>query len=148
LQRDSDLGDQIIYKTNLTNVDWQEMKSLLAADQFDNGRSPDQLQESFANSYATVIAFSDGKIVGTARALSDEVCNAYIVDVWTYTPFRKRGIASKMMRILLKQVPGQHVYLFTDDAVEFYESLGFKAQSIGMGQVVGKWLQGKKAKSD
>jgi len=142
------LGDQIIYKTDLANVDWQQMKSILAADQFYNGRSPDQLRESFANSYGSVIAYADDKIVGTARVLSDQVCNAYIVDVWTYTPFRRRGIASKMMQILLEQVPGQHVYLFTDEAVEFYESLGFKAHSVGMGQVVGTWLRGKKAKPD
>jgi predicted GNAT family acetyltransferase len=141
------LVDPITYKTDLANVDWQEMKSILGADQFDNGRSPDQLRESFANSYATVIAYSDDKIIGTARVLSDEVCNAYIVDVWTYTPFRRRGIASKMMQILLDRVPGQHVYLFTDEAVELYESLGFKPHSTGMGQVVGKWLQGKTAES-
>ena len=137
--------DEIIYKTDLANVDWLGMKSVLAADQFDNGRSPDQLRAPFANSYAAVIAYIDRKIVATARILSDGICNAYVVDVWTYTPFRRRGIASKMMQILLEQVPGQHVYLFTDEAVEFYETLGFKSQSTGMGQVVGKWLQGKVA---
>ena len=137
--------DEIIYKTDLANVDWLGMKSVLAADQFDNGRSPDQLRAPFANSYAAVIAYIDSKIVATARILSDGICNAYVVDVWTYTPFRRRGIASKMMQILLEQVPGQHVYLFTDEAVEFYETLGFKSQSTGMGQVVGKWLQGKVA---
>jgi len=136
------LDDEVIYKTDLGNVDWQEMKSTLAIDQFDNGRSPSQLQESFTNSFASVLAYSDNEIVGTARVLSDGICNAYIVDVWTRTDHRRRGVASKMMGILLDQVPGQHVYLFTDQAVEFYETLGFKPQSIGMGKVVGKWLQG------
>jgi predicted GNAT family acetyltransferase len=142
------LSDEIIYKTDLANVDWQEMKSTLEADQFDNGRSPLQLQESFSNSFATVIANSESRIVGTARVLSDGVCNAYIVDVWTYTPFRRRGIASKMMRILLEQVPGQHVYLFTDEAVDLYKSLGFKPHSTGMGRVIGKWLQGRNSNPD
>ena len=135
------MKNAISYKTDLQNVDWQAMKSTLAADQFDNGRSPAQLQESFTNSYATVIAYTGGEIIGTARALSDDVCNAYVVDVWTVSKFRRRGVASKMMEILLDQLKGQHVYLFTDEVVEFYESIGFEAQSIGMGKVVGKWLQ-------
>jgi predicted GNAT family acetyltransferase len=81
------------------------------------------------------------KIVGKARVLSDGVCNAYIVDVWTYTPYRRRGIASQMMNLLMDKLEGQHVYLFTDDAVEFYKKLGFKEQDIGLGRVVGEWLK-------
>jgi SAM-dependent methyltransferase len=140
------MSKKVIYKTDLENVDWQAMKSTLAADQFDNGRSPAQLQESFANSYAKVIAYAGSVIVGTARALSDGVCNAYIVDVWTLTNYRRSGIASKMMEILMDQLHGQHVYLFTDEAVEFYETLGFEAQSVGMGRVVGKWLHNQAEK--
>lgn len=135
--------DEVIYKTDLNNVDWQEMKATLAADNFDNGRSPKQLQKSFLNSYATVIAYAGSDIIGTARVLSDGVCNAYIIDVWTLTKYRRRGIASQMMEMLFSQLQGQHVYLFTDDAVEFYEAIGFEAQPVGMGKAVGKWLKGK-----
>jgi ribosomal protein S18 acetylase RimI-like enzyme len=135
------LSEKITYKTDLKNVAWQEMKSTLAADDFDNGRTPAQLQESFENSFTTVIAYADGQIIGTVRALSDGVCNAYIVDVWTLTAYRRRGIATQMMEMLLAQFQGQHVYLFTDDMMEFYEKLGFERQAVGMGKVVGKWLE-------
>lgn len=135
------LIEQVKYETTLGNVDWQEMKSTLSADRFDNGRTPRQLQESFENSYAIVIAYAEQRIVGTARVLSDGVCNAYIIDVWTLTKYRRRGIASTMIKMLLAKLNGQHVYLFTDDAIEFYEKLGFKPQPIGLGKVVGKWLQ-------
>ena len=118
------------------------MKSTLAADCFDNGRTPKQLRESFENSYATVIAYADEQIIGTARVLSDGVCNAYLVDVWTLTKYRRRGIASTMMKMLLAKLEGQHVYLFTDDAIKFYEQLSFKPQPIGLGKVVGQWLRG------
>lgn len=63
--------------------------------------------------------------MGTARALSDGVCNAYIVDVWTYSEYRHQGIARKMMEIITEELPGQHVYLFTDNSVDFYKKLGF-----------------------
>lgn len=134
---------QAIYVTDLKQIDWQEMKSTLAADAFDNGRTPEQLQASFENSYATVIAYINAQIVGTARVLSDGICNAYIVDVWTLTQYRRRGIATAMMKLLLAKLEGQHVYLFTDDAVEFYEKLGFEAQPTGLGTVVGQWLGNK-----
>jgi predicted GNAT family acetyltransferase len=136
------MRDEIIYKHDLDGVDWSEMKATLVQDDFDNGRTPEQLRESFANSAATIIAYApDGRIIGTVRALSDGVCNAYVVDVWTLTEFRKRGIATRMMQLLLDKFPGQHVYLFTDDAAPFYKKLGFEEQGIGLGRVVGQWLQ-------
>lgn len=134
-------NEEIIYKTDLNQVDWQQMKSALASDVFDNGRSPSQLQTSFENSFTTVIAYVGDRIIGTARALSDEVCNAYVVDVWTLSQYRRRGIASAMMKLLLAKLEGQHVYLFTDDSVEFYEKLGFEVQPTGLGKVIGQWLQ-------
>ncbi|MEM8780099.1 MAG: GNAT family N-acetyltransferase [Cyanobacteria bacterium P01_G01_bin.49] len=132
--------EKIIYKTNLTDVDWIEMKKTLHEDEFDNGRSPEQLKKSFESSYATCIAYADNYIIGTARVLSDGVCNAYIVDVWTLTTYRRQGIARQMVRILLDNLKGQHVYLFTDDNLNFYKKLGFAEQPIGMGQVIGRWL--------
>lgn len=130
----------ISYKTNLDDVNWDEMKATLHADAFDNGRSPEQLQKSFENSYATCISYADNQIIGTARVLSDGVGNAYIVDVWTLTTYRCQGIARTMMQILLDKLKGQHVYLFTDDASEFYRKIGFIEQPIGMSQVIGRWL--------
>ena len=130
----------ITYTLNLDGVDWQEMKARVAEDDFDNGRTPEQLRQSFQNSHSACIAYSDGRIIGTARILSDGVCNAYLVDVWTYTPFRRQGIARTMIETLLERLPGQHVYLQTDDAMEFYKKLGFTERPAGMEIVVGQWL--------
>ena len=130
----------VVYKLNLDDVDWHAMKAILAADNFDNGRSAEQLKESFANSHSTCIAYADDRIIGTARALSDGVCNAYLVDVWTLTEFRHQGIARTMVETLLKKLPGQHIYLFTDDAVDFYKKIGFVERPTGLEKVVGQWL--------
>lgn len=75
-----------------------------------------------------------------ARLLSDGVCNAYLVDVWTASPYRRRGIARAMIRRLLDEVPGQHVGLQTTDAQGLYESLGFAPQPEFWSLVVGSWL--------
>ncbi|BAZ25420.1 GCN5-related N-acetyltransferase [Kalymmatonema gypsitolerans NIES-4073] len=130
----------LTYKRNLKNVDWEEMKTTLSQDKFDNGRSPEQLRASFANSYATCIAYAENRIIGTARVLSDGICNAYVVDVWTFTPYRRQGIASTMMRMLLDELQGQHICLFTDEALNFYKKLGFTKGEICMEKVIGKWL--------
>lgn len=130
----------VSYKRDLNNVDWEEMKKTLSQDKFDNGRSPQQLRASFVNSYATCIAYAKNRIIGTARVLSDGICNAYIVDVWTFTPYRRQGIAATMMRMLLEELQGQHVCLFTDDALNFYKKLGFSEGETCMEQVIGKWL--------
>jgi ribosomal protein S18 acetylase RimI-like enzyme len=130
--------------TSLAGIDWVEAKADLAADRFDNGRSADALRRSFEQSQHVAIALAgegDGaRVVGMARLLSDGVCNAYLVDVWTASSHRRRGIASSMVRLLADMVPGQHIGLQTDDAQALYESLGFERQPEFFSLVVGTWL--------
>lgn len=130
----------VTYTMELDGVDWDAMKSILLEDNFDNGRTPQQLRASFENSYAACLAYAAGRLIGTARVLSDGVCNAYLVDVWTLSEFRRQGVARAMIKRLLDRLPGQHVYLFTDDVPGFYHRLGFTERGIGMELVVGEWL--------
>lgn len=125
----------------LEAVDWSTLKADLGADEFDNGRSPEQLRASFVASGHVVLGWAAERLIGTARALTDGICNAYLVDVWTATAYRRRGVATAMMRDLLQRLPGQHVCLFTSEHRDFYESLGFEIERDGMSQVVGRWLK-------
>jgi ribosomal protein S18 acetylase RimI-like enzyme len=131
----------IRFSMDLERIDWRQLKAVLAADRFDNGRSADQLRRSFENSHSVCLAWSGEQIVGTARVLSDGVCNAYLVDVWTLSTFRRQGIAREMIRQLATRLPGQHIYLQADeDIAEIYRRLGFQEQPVGMSKIVGKWL--------
>jgi ribosomal protein S18 acetylase RimI-like enzyme len=121
-------------------IDWVQAKSDLAADNFDNGRTPEALRRSFDSSQHVAFARDGDRLVGMARLLSDGVCNAYLVDVWTASAYRRQGIASAMIRSLLERVPGQHVGLQTDDAQALYESLGFRLQPEFWSTIVGSWL--------
>jgi len=125
---------------SLGGIDWAQMKADLAADDFDNGRSPEALRRSFEQSQHVAIAWDGDGVVGTARLLSDGVCNAYLVDVWTASSHRRQGIASSLVRRLCEQVPGQHVGLQTDDAQPLYASLGFQPQPEFWSLVPGTWL--------
>lgn len=122
------------------DINWAQAKADLAADNFDNGRTPEALRRSFRESQHVAFARDGDRVVGMARLLSDGVCNAYLLDVWTASAYRRQGIASGMIRQLLERVPGQHVGLQTDDAQAFYESLGFRAQPEFWSLVVGSWL--------
>jgi predicted GNAT family acetyltransferase len=127
---------------SIEGVDWEQAKADLAADDFDNGRSADGLRRSFEQSQHVVVAWDGDHVVGMARLLSDGVCNAYLLDVWTLSSHRRQGIASAMVGALIAEVPGQHIGLQTDDERPFYESLGFRSQPEFMSLVAGEWLSG------
>jgi ribosomal protein S18 acetylase RimI-like enzyme len=129
-----------VLDADIDRVDWVQAKTDLASDHFDNGRSPEALRRSFEQSPHVAFAWLDGKLVGMARMLSDGVCNAYLVDVWTRSSARGRGIATAMVSLLRESVPGQHIGLQTEDAIEFYAGLGFRRQPEFMSLVVGRWL--------
>ena len=125
---------------SLTGIDWAQAKADLIADDFDNGRSAEALRRSFEQSQHVAVARDGGRVVGMARLLSDGVCNAYVVDVWTASSHRRQGVATAMMRLLIEAVPGQHLGLQTSDAQAFYESLGFRPQPEFLSLVSGTWL--------
>lgn len=132
--------DGFVVDSGIRRVDWEQAKSALAADRFDNGRTPAALRRSFERSQHVVFAWHGDTLVGMARVLSDGVCNAYLLDVWTQSSLRRRGIATAMISHLAQAVPGQHIGLQTDDAQQFYETLGFRVQPQFMSRVVGSWL--------
>ena len=125
---------------SLDGIDWAQAKADLAADDFDNGRPADALRRSFEQSQHVAFARDGARVVGMARLLSDGVCNAYLLDVWTASSHRRRGIASALVERLLAQVPGQHVGLQTDNAQPLYASLGFAPQPEFWSRVAGAWL--------
>ena len=128
------------FDSSLEGIDWAQAKADLAGDDFDNGRSPEALRRSFEQSQHVAFARDEERVFGMARLLSDGVCNAYLLDVWTFSPYRRQGIASTLVRMLMEQVPGQHIGLQTDDAQAVYASLGFGPQPDFMSIVVGRWL--------
>jgi GNAT superfamily N-acetyltransferase len=128
------------YGTSLDDVDWAALRLALAADDFDNGRTPQEYEASARASHANVFVRLGTELVGNGRILSDGVCNAYIVDVWTATPHRRRGIGGEIVRRLLATVPGQHVALLTSDQEAFYATLGFAVEREALSLVNGSWL--------
>ena len=134
---------EIVYTTEtsaLAAIDWRAATADLAADDFDNGRSPDELRLSFERAYAVSLAWHGDHLISMARLLADGVCNAFLVDVWTHSGYRRQGIGGEVVRRLCGTVPGHHVALFTEHHEPFYAELGFRPEHVGMSKVVGTWL--------
>lgn len=136
-----DGADMITFQTDLAGVDWDALKRDLIADSFHNGRTTAQLRLSFENSAVVAMAFAGERCIANGRLLSDGVGNAYMVDVWTQSAYRGQGIGRRIVQMLIAAVPGQHIYLQTDDAVEFYARLGFTEQPRGMSLIAGAYLR-------
>ncbi|HRO91517.1 MAG TPA: N-acetyltransferase, partial [Promineifilum sp.] len=66
----------ITYSITTANINWEQLTADLQADDFDNGRTPDELRRSFENSAVVAFARDENRVIGKARALSDGVCNA------------------------------------------------------------------------
>jgi GNAT superfamily N-acetyltransferase len=131
----------ITYRCDLFGVDWRQLKSLMSADGFDNGRTLQELRRAFANSSHVCIAWQDRRAIATARVLSDGVSNAYLVDLWTWSAVRRRGIATAMIDRLVDRLQGQHLILQSDrELAPFYERCGFREQPLAMSRVVGQSL--------
>jgi ribosomal protein S18 acetylase RimI-like enzyme len=130
----------VTYRSDLDGVDWEALKQDLIADDFHNGRTTAQVRTSFENSGAVAMGFEGDRCIANGRLLSDGVGNAYVIDVWTKSAYRRQGIARTIMHMLISTVPGQHIYLQTDDASGFYEKLGFVEQPKGMMFIAGRYL--------
>ena len=130
----------VTFDSTLDGIDWAQAKADLAADDFDNGRSAQALRRSFEQSQHVAVARDGDRVIGMARLLSDGVCNAYLLDVWTQSGYRRQGVGSALVRHLVALVPGQHIGLQTDHAVDFYRALGFEPQPEFMSVVAGRWL--------
>ncbi len=90
---------------------------------------PEKLEKAVQSSSYVATAWSDGKLIGLARTLSDETTIMYLQDILVVPVYQRSGIGRKLLEMCLKRY--EHVrqrVLLTDDRPQqkaFYESLGF-----------------------
>jgi len=119
-------------------VDWARIADIYARAPLAQ-RSPDAFERAFRNSYLCCFVRVDGELVGAARALSDGVVAATILDVAVDPGFQGRGIGRRMMTALLDRLPFQRIYLAAVPGKEgFYAKLGFLPQTNAMGLFAGE----------
>ena len=92
-------------------------------------RTEKDLRIMLANSDVIVSCWDKDELIGFGRANSDKVYRAILWDVIIANEYQGRGIGKALvMKILssrkIKNV--EHIYLFTTNCSDFYQSMGFK----------------------
>ena len=94
------------------------------------GENPEFLNAIVKDSAIFVGAFSEEKLVGMGRALSDLSSDAYIQDIAVLKDFRKKGIAKKIISTLIEELKKNGVdwigLVAEPGTSSFYRKLGFK----------------------
>ena len=116
----------VTLKQDIEDVDWRALADVYRETL--GPEDPAQLARTWANSYATVLAYSDERLVGAGRAISDGEREALIVGVVVLPPYQRRGIGSRMMGALTEAVKGTAILLTCeeDENVAFYRKAGFR----------------------
>ena len=110
-----------------------ESAALLADAYWNDGFSAQELRDAHAGASAWVGARDErGRLVASARAISDGAKNAWIYDVIVEHGRRGEGLGAAVLRLLLDHPRvrrARRVFLGTRDAQELYRRLGFTERS-------------------
>ncbi len=90
-------------------------------------RSAGQIEGMLHNSPIVLGAWRGRRLIGFARALTDDVYRAVIDDIVVDEPFRGKGVGTAMVKALLERLKHvEEIFLGCDvKEVPFYEKLGF-----------------------
>jgi GNAT superfamily N-acetyltransferase len=100
--------------------------------------APEVLRTAVANSSFVVVARRGGRLVGLARAVSDDATICYLQDVLVRPDEQRTGVGRALVTAVLDRYAGvRQKVLLTDDEFgqrAFYESLGYaETRDFGTG---------------
>lgn len=91
--------------------------------------NPSKLEQAISNSLKVWTAWDDDLLVGLARVVGDSSTIIYIQDILVLQAYQKKGIGSKLLKIILDEYKDiRQIVLLTDDTdktIKFYEKNGF-----------------------
>ncbi len=96
---------------------------------WDESCTPDFIPELVSNSVVFAGAFIGDKMVGMGRAIGDGCSDVYIQDVIVLTRCRGRGIGSRMIYAIIRELRKRNIdwigLIGEPGTKPFYEKLGF-----------------------
>ena len=119
----------IIYKTNLPLIDQYFSLFETTGWNSDYCLSKDELSLSISNSYYTVSAYEENKLVGFGRIVSDGIIHAMIYEMIVDPDYQGEGIGSTILNMLVDKCITNNIrdiQLFCAKGRKvFYERHGF-----------------------
>lgn len=122
--------NEIVFKQNDKTVSVSEINALYTLIGWNNSnqRTEDRTASILRTSAAYVTARSGGELIGFGRILGDAY-TAQILDVMTIPEFRRYGVATQIIRLLLDWSSDKFLGIYLIDGTRnptFYERLGFE----------------------
>jgi N-acetylglutamate synthase-like GNAT family acetyltransferase len=86
-----------------------------------------RMQKMFENSTLIITAWSDDRLVGVCRSITDWVWCCYLADLAVCPNYKKLGIGKKMIALTRQKVGEQSMILLLSvpTAMEYYPKVGF-----------------------
>ncbi|HIE28049.1 TPA: N-acetyltransferase [Candidatus Poribacteria bacterium] len=105
----------------------QDVRRLLKQTGWAGKRDISGIETMLENSFLTIGAWDDERLIGFARVLSDGVYRALIDDLVVDESYRGKGIGTEIMKHLLARLEQvEEIFLRTGkEMILFYERLGF-----------------------
>jgi len=105
----------------------KEVQRLLKQTGWANRRNISGIEQMLENSFLTIGAWDDDRLIGFARVLGDGLYRALIDDVVVDESYRGKGIGTEIMKRLISRLDKvEEVFLRTGtEMIPFYEMLGF-----------------------
>jgi aralkylamine N-acetyltransferase len=102
--------------------------ALYHAHNWTHARDAGRLRTAIAASSYKVVAMEEGRVVGFARAMSDEAFAVYIADILVAPDRQRQGIGRRLVESILRRYPVRtfhHQVLVAERGAEgFYRRLG------------------------
>lgn len=116
----------IEYRVN-TCIDLAELGRLFEQEPWTHGRSASGMAKMLEHTALHISAWDGQRLVGFARAVTDNVYRALIDDVIVDEGYQRQGIGTELMRQLACELRDvEEVWLSCGDpVVSFYERLGY-----------------------
>ena len=118
--------------------EYEAARQLLIANGWSGARvEPEPLKLLIENSRDAVVAVDGDRVVGFARAISDDIANGYLSMLVVDAAYRNQGIGRALVAHVTHDDPDMTWVLRAarTDVQGFYEKLGFRMSSVAMERV-------------
>jgi len=105
----------------------EKVLSLYNSVGWSSAEKPEALYKGLLNSHSLVTAWCGDQLIGLANTLSDGHLVVYYSHVLVHPEFQGRGIATRLMQLLMAHYQGfhQHVVIADGRAIDFFRKCGF-----------------------
>lgn len=121
------------YRYEVTNIiAVADLQALFAQASWTATRSPEAIQVMLDHTLVCLGVWDGDRLIGFARAVTDDVFRAVVEDVIVDQAYRGQGIGRELMRRLLDRLAHveEIVLVCEEDLIPFYAAFGFEHFSM------------------